>query len=60
MRLLSPFAFLRRHAWGALVLCVLVVVYFASIGWAAGKLSADLGRAYKATPTVDDHAHRAD
>ena len=42
------------------MLCVLIVVYFASIGWAAGKLSDDLGRAYKATPTVDDHAHRAD
>ena len=42
------------------MLCVLIVGYFASIGWVAEKLNADLGRAYKATPTVDDHAHRAD
>jgi hypothetical protein len=61
MRLhLSPFAFLRRHAWGVVVLLVLLVGYFAAIGWAAGKLGTDLGHAFKAAPVVEDNAHRAD
>ena len=58
--LLSPFAFLRRHAWGLAVLCVFVVAYFATIGWIGEKLGADLGRSFKAAPVVEDHAHRAE
>jgi len=61
MRLhLSPFAFLRRHAWGLAVLCVVVVGYFATIGWFAEKLSVDLGHAFKAAPVVEDTRHRVD
>jgi hypothetical protein len=61
MRLhLSPFAFLRRHAWGVVVLLVLVVGWFASIGWLAGKLNADMGRSFKPVPMVDDTKHRAE
>ena len=60
MRLqLSPFAFLRRHAWGLAVLCV-VVGYFASVGWVAEKLGEDVGRAFKPAPVVDDTRHRSD
>ncbi|MCC8362801.1 hypothetical protein LK996_06890 [Lysobacter sp. A6] len=61
MRLqLSPFAFLRRHAWGLAVLCVVVVGYFATVGWFAEKLGDDLGRSFKAAPVVDDTKHRSD
>ena len=57
MRLqLSPFAFLRRHAWGLAVLCVVVVGYFATIGY----IGDDLGRSFKAAPVVDDTKHRSD
>ncbi len=61
MRLhLSPFAFLRRHAWGLAVLCVVVVGYFATIGYLGEKLGDDLGRSFKAAPVVDDTKHRSD
>jgi len=61
MRLhLSPLPFLRRHAWGLAVLCVLITVYFAAIGYVGERLRTDLGRAYKAVPSVEDHGHRSD
>lgn len=61
MRLhLSPLPFLRRHAWALAVVCVLVAGWFAGVGWLADKLGADLGRTFKASPVVDDHAHRAE
>ena len=61
MRLhLSPFAFLRRHAWGLVVLFVLILAYFASIGWFAGKLRTDLGQTFKSAPAVEDTGHRSD
>ena len=39
---------------------LIVVGWFATIGWVAGKLNTDLGRTYKAAPVVEDHAHRAE
>jgi hypothetical protein len=61
MRLhLSPLPFLRRHVWGIAVLFVIVVGYFAAIGWIGGKLRADLDQTYRAAPAVEDRGHRAD
>jgi hypothetical protein len=61
MRLhLSPFSFLRRHAWGLAVACLIVVGWFASIGWLAGKLNDDMGRSFKTAPVVEDTRHRSD
>jgi hypothetical protein len=60
MRLhLSPFPFLRRHAWGIAVLFVIVVGYFLAVGWVGEKLRDDLGNAYRAAPAVEDRVHRA-
>jgi hypothetical protein len=61
MRLhLSPFSFLRRHAWGLAVLLVLIAAYFIGIGWIGGKLRDDIGTAYKPAPSVDDRGHKAE
>ena len=61
MRLhLSPLPFLRRHAWGLVVLFVLILAYFASIGWFAGKLRTDLDHTFKSVPAVEDTGHRSD
>lgn len=61
MRLhLSPLHFLRRHAWAILVVFVIVVGYFAAIGWIGGKLRSDLGETYREAPAVEDRGHRSD
>ena len=61
MRLhLSPLDFLRRHAWAVIVVFVLVVGYFAGIGWIGGKLRTDLGDTYREAPAVEDRGHRAE
>jgi hypothetical protein len=61
MRLhLSPLDFLRRHAWAVIVVFVLVVGYFAAIGWIGGKLRTDLGDTYREAPAVEDRGHRAE
>ena len=54
------FQYLRRHAIGIVVMCVLVGAYFASVGWVGTKLRDDLGHTLQAMPTVDDNNHRAD
>jgi len=61
MRLHLPhFPFLRRHAWGVAILLVLIVAFFAAIGWVGGNLRDDLGGAYRAAPSVEDRGHRAE
>ena len=63
MRLhLSPFAFLRRHAWGAgRAVRADRLAYFATIGWVAGKLRTDLGQHLQAgARRSKTRGHRAD
>ena len=61
MRLhLSPFSFLRRHAWGLVVLFVLITAYFVGIGLIGEMLRDDIGTAYKAAPSVEDRVHKAE
>jgi len=55
MHIHSPFHFLRRHALGISVLCVLVVGYFAAVGWVGTRLRDDLGHTLQSVPSTDDH-----
>ena len=58
MRLHSPLPYLRRHAWQLAVLVLLVVAYFAAVGWVARALRTDLAHTIHLAPWVDDHLLR--
>ena len=60
MRLQSPLSFLRRHAWLLATLLLLLVAYFAGVGWVARQLRTDLAHTIQLAPSVADHQHRSE
>jgi len=54
MHIHSPFDFLRRHALGISLLCVLVAGYFAAVGWVGTRLRDDMGHTLQSAPSVID------
>ena len=54
MHIRSPFHFLRRHALGISLLCVLIAGYFAAVGYVGTRLRDDMGHTLQAVPTVGD------
>ncbi len=52
-----PVGYLRRHAWLFGILLLVVLAYFAGIGWAARQLRTDLAHTVQLSPSVSDHQH---
>jgi hypothetical protein len=54
MQIHSPFPFLRRHALGVAVLCVLIAGYFTAVGWVGTRLRDDMGHTLQSAPATVD------